>query len=438
MSKWQYFGKGSGRGSAKIIRAPRNDDRVPGRHWWLMIALPEMNPEDEASDCELLKRFAADRDPGAFADLVGRHYGMVCGIGRRVLGDPHEAEDIAQAVFVLLAEKASALARRDPVCLARWLVGASFRLAQNRRRVLERRRRRERDYAEGQPTRGEGDRGESAVAAIDEAIAELPRSLRDAVIARHLRGLSYTEAAVELHVTPATFRGRLARAREILASSLAERGFALPATGLVALLTSLRNAGAVAPVGFVAVVMVVAKPGAAGTVLGIAVWKWAAALMLIGGIGIAIRSPSRVGHARPTIGTNPSVPRVSDSPDALGADVAQKSALREQIAARMSGPLAVNRREVAPADNGFALLEAMGVAYADFAKDFTQDELNLIAAVARGTEPWDADMVAAVLSAAGPALDLYAQFLAAPDFQFTASSYESSVFDSWPIRTLSI
>ena len=82
---------------------------------------------DPQSDAALLGRFVRDRDEAAFSALVDRHFGLVRGVCRRVLGDVHVAEDAAQATFLLLARKASSLSR--PETLSAWLYGVARRLA---------------------------------------------------------------------------------------------------------------------------------------------------------------------------------------------------------------------------------------------------------------------------------------------------------------------
>jgi DNA-directed RNA polymerase specialized sigma24 family protein len=47
-------------------------------------------------DIQLLHRYAATRDADAFTQLVRRHAGMVYGVARRITGDHHDAEDVAQ------------------------------------------------------------------------------------------------------------------------------------------------------------------------------------------------------------------------------------------------------------------------------------------------------------------------------------------------------
>src|SRR5690348_14564976 len=65
------------------------------------------------SDRDLLRRFSAWRDEGAFAALLERHGPMVLRLARRVLGNDADAEDVFQATFLVLARKAAAAAWRD-------------------------------------------------------------------------------------------------------------------------------------------------------------------------------------------------------------------------------------------------------------------------------------------------------------------------------------
>src|SRR5258708_1782899 len=79
------------------------------------------------TDGHLLERFAAQGDESALATLIERHGPMVLSVGRRVLRDWHEAEDVFQATFLVLARRAGRLNRRGSV--APWLHTVAFRLA---------------------------------------------------------------------------------------------------------------------------------------------------------------------------------------------------------------------------------------------------------------------------------------------------------------------
>ena len=88
------------------------------------------------SDAQLLERFASRRDEAAFEALLRRHGPMVLGVCRRVLGNPHDAEDAFQATFLVLARKAGSLRAGDS--LGPWFHGVAHRVAVRARAGLVR------------------------------------------------------------------------------------------------------------------------------------------------------------------------------------------------------------------------------------------------------------------------------------------------------------
>jgi hypothetical protein len=63
-------------------------------------------------DGQLLESFITDKDEAAFATLLRRHGSMILGVCRRIIGNLHDAEDACQAVFLILARKASSVRPR--------------------------------------------------------------------------------------------------------------------------------------------------------------------------------------------------------------------------------------------------------------------------------------------------------------------------------------
>src|ERR1017187_310416 len=63
----------------------------------------------ELDDHQLLAEFARENSEAAFAALVQRHVNLVYSTALRSTGNAHAAEEISQAVFIILARKAKKL-----------------------------------------------------------------------------------------------------------------------------------------------------------------------------------------------------------------------------------------------------------------------------------------------------------------------------------------
>jgi RNA polymerase sigma factor (sigma-70 family) len=199
-------------------------------------------------DC-LLERFTGQRDETAFAALVQRHGAMVWNVGRRVLHDEHEAEDVFQAAFLILAQKAGSICRRQSV--GSWLYGVAYHLAIRARANAARRQKLARKAAD----RPESDplaevSGRELVQVIDAELQRLPERLRAPLLLCYLEGQSQEEAAEQLGWSKTTLRGRLERGRELLRYRLSRRGLALSSALLPAALTT--NAKAAVPLSLAA------------------------------------------------------------------------------------------------------------------------------------------------------------------------------------------
>src|SRR5262249_53377478 len=156
------------------------------------------------SDRQLLERFVARRDEVsdlAFTVLVERHGPMVLGVCRRILVDPHDAEDAFQATFLVLVRKAGSI--RVEGSVGRWLFGVAKRVAERARAESRRRRSRERSGLSRRETTVD-ERPLTTVTRADlrsvltEELAKLPARLQVPVILCDLEGSSHDEAARRL------------------------------------------------------------------------------------------------------------------------------------------------------------------------------------------------------------------------------------------------
>ena len=178
------------------------------------------------SDAQLLERFLTQGDAGAFEALVGRHGPMVLGVCRRILRDPHDAEDAFQATFLVLVQKGGAVRGRD--ALAGWLHQVAHRVALRANAAAARRRALEREVGEmavAATTNGPG-APDDVLRVLDEEIVRLPEKLRLAIVYCDLEGLTQAKAAGQLHWSKRTLQHRLAEGRSRLRRRLARRGLA--------------------------------------------------------------------------------------------------------------------------------------------------------------------------------------------------------------------
>jgi RNA polymerase sigma factor (sigma-70 family) len=216
----------------------------------------------EATDAQLLEWFARGHEEAPFTALVRRHGPMVWSVSRRVLSHVHDAEDVFQATFLLLARKAASIRKAKSV--GSWLHGVAHRLALKARLQQARRQSREKRAADMRATRPSGETSLSEVQAVlDAALGELPEKYRAALVLCYLEGKTQEAAAQRLGCPLATVRTRVARGRKLLRERLANRGLTLSTAGLAALLIT-SAAPAAAPAALVQAAVQAALPFAAG------------------------------------------------------------------------------------------------------------------------------------------------------------------------------
>jgi RNA polymerase sigma factor (sigma-70 family) len=189
----------------------------------------------DLNDGELLERFRVSREEAAFTVLVQRHGPMVWGVCRRILADPHDAEDAFQATFLVLVRKAGSIHKLGSV--GSWLYGVACRVAVKARTRAATRRAQERRFVDmPRPDPVDERTWLELRAVLDEELSQLPEKYRAPVVLCYLEGKTHDEAARQLGCPRSSLSSRLGRARALLRQRLARRGLALTAGVLAAAL----------------------------------------------------------------------------------------------------------------------------------------------------------------------------------------------------------
>jgi len=94
-------------------------------------------------DMELVRQYVAHQSEPAFAALVSRHASLVYSAALRRVNDPQLAEEITQAVFIILARKACSLNERT--ILPGWLYRTACYTSNTALKGEHRRQRREQE-----------------------------------------------------------------------------------------------------------------------------------------------------------------------------------------------------------------------------------------------------------------------------------------------------
>ena len=88
-------------------------------------------PESVRTPAFLLREYVDRSSQSAFRELVDRHIDLVYSAALRQVRDRHLADEVPQAVFILLARKAPILIHQPNVVLAGWLHESTRLTAKN-------------------------------------------------------------------------------------------------------------------------------------------------------------------------------------------------------------------------------------------------------------------------------------------------------------------
>ena len=172
-----------------------------------------------SSDLVLLEKWQRQRDAEAFTEIVHGYSGLVYSTCRRVLGNVHDAGEVARECFLSLANGPARVERSLPGFLHRMATRRSI----HRIRRESNRRKREEWHAEMNPG-NESSEWSEIEPLVDDAIAELPGDLRVAIVEHLIAGRTHQAVANGLGLSRSAVTQRIGKGLEIVRKRLRARG----------------------------------------------------------------------------------------------------------------------------------------------------------------------------------------------------------------------
>ncbi len=167
-----------------------------------------------------LIRGVAQGDPRAARAIVERHASRMTALARRMLGDPVEAEDVAQEVFLRVwrhAEKWKPGAARFETWMHRVAINLCYdRLRKRRDVVMDE----PPERADDSPSAFDAAHGRDVAAAVELALNALPDRQRAAIALCHYQEMTNIEAAAVMDVSVEALESLLSRGRRALRKAL--------------------------------------------------------------------------------------------------------------------------------------------------------------------------------------------------------------------------
>jgi RNA polymerase sigma factor (sigma-70 family) len=210
-------------------------------------------------DLALLHDYAQNGSEAAFAALVSRHIHLVYSVALRQVRDTHLAEEVTQAVFIILAHKAGSL--DDKTILSGWLCRTARYAAANALKIQTRRQHREQEaYMQNILNETAPDETWRQIAPLlDDAMQKLGQKDHDALVLRYFENRNFAEVGAALGASEDAAKMRVSRALDKLRKFFAKRG--IPSTTVAIAETISAHSVQAAPQALIATISASAVKG---------------------------------------------------------------------------------------------------------------------------------------------------------------------------------
>ncbi len=180
-------------------------------------------------DLTLLREYARSNSEPAFAEIVSRHVNLVYSVALRQVRDSHLAEEITQAVFIILARKSNSLSHKT--ILSGWLCRTARYASANALTIQRRRQQREQEaHMQSILNEPEPDAWPQIAPLLDGAMEQLGQKDHDSLVLRFFENQNFKEVGAALGASEDAAKMRVNRALEKLRKFFTKRGVVSTAT----------------------------------------------------------------------------------------------------------------------------------------------------------------------------------------------------------------
>lgn len=299
----------------------------------------------DVSDLDLVREYADGNSEPAFAEMVRRHINLAYSVAHRFTGHTQDAQDVTQAVFVILAQKARGL--RAKTILTGWLYETTRFTAMRFVRTRARRQLREQEAYMSTVNDSNSESVWRRVAPLlEEGMGRLSEKERTLVALRYFENKSAAETAALLGIQEWAARKRVERAMEKLRRFFMKRGVAISGAAIAGAISANSIQGA--PAGLAAIISANVFSGTTFTTAAVVAATKAIAMTTLQKTIITAALVATIGagifEARQNSGLQKQNQGLQQQQSSLNDQVAQLQRERDEATSRLDGLVAENAK----------------------------------------------------------------------------------------------